>query len=116
MDAHHHFLDTGNNKFQSFLGSLLPNERYLPHDYEKDVVKPLAEAGVSLVGSVHVECIPDDGLKEAIWIDSLDSTVQAIVASCDLTSDTVDHDLFALKASFSKSSRSAMDSRLCRTV
>lgn len=102
LDAHHHFLDTGNNKFQSFLSSLIPNESYLPHDYEKDVVKPLAEVGVSLVGSVHVECIPDDGLKEAIWVDSLNSTVQAIVASCDLTSDSVDQDLLALKQASQK--------------
>lgn len=98
VDAHHHFLDTGKNEFQSFLASLLPNESYLPQDYELDVVQPLAKAGVRLVGSVHVECIPDDGVKEAIWVDSLEnSTVSAIVASCDLTSLSIDDDLFQLK-------------------
>jgi predicted TIM-barrel fold metal-dependent hydrolase len=98
VDAHHHFLDTKKNEFQSFLASLLPNESYLPQEFEEQVVKPLADAGVRLIGSVHVECIPDDGLKEAIWIDSMeDSTVSAIVASCDLTSFTVDQDLAQLK-------------------
>lgn len=98
LDAHHHFLDTGKNEFQSFLASLLPNETYLPVDYEKHVVVPLAKAGVNLVGSVHVEAIPDDGLKEALWVDSLKpSKVVAIVASCDLTSSSVDEDLAKLK-------------------
>jgi len=102
VDAHHHFLDTEMNEFQSFLGSLLPNESYLPSDYEAHVVKPLADAGVRLIGSVHVECIPDDGLNEAIWVDSLESKVSAIVASCDLTLLTADQDLSQLKQSSSK--------------
>ena len=102
VDAHHHFLDTKSNEFQSFLGSLLPNESYLPEDYENHVVKPLADVGVRLVGSVHVECIPDDGLKEAIWVDSMKSTVSAIVASCDLTSSTIAQDLVQLKQASTK--------------
>ncbi len=87
FDSHHHFLDTTNNRFQTFLGSLVPNEVYLPTDYQSDVVAPLAAVGVTVVGSTHVECIPDDGVTEANWIESLPcSTVQVIVASADLTS------------------------------
>jgi predicted TIM-barrel fold metal-dependent hydrolase len=97
VDAHHHFLDTEKNEFQSFLGSLVPNKRYVPQDYHSQVVEPLANAGVRLVGSVHVECMPDDGRKEVEWVDSLESSVKAIVASCDLTSPTVDQDLAQLK-------------------
>lgn len=99
MDAHHHFLDTANNDFQGFLGSLVPNESYLPSDYAKDVVAPLKDAGIAIVGSVHVECMPDDGPAEATWVQSMaaDSTIQTIVASTDLTKESVNDDLNKLK-------------------
>jgi predicted TIM-barrel fold metal-dependent hydrolase len=97
VDAHHHFLDTTINEFQSFLGKCVPNESYLPEHYYRDVVQPLKQAGVTVAGSVHVECMPDDGSEEAAWIDSLSSSVKAIVGSCDLASPTVGHDLENLK-------------------
>lgn len=50
---------------------------------------PLAAAGVTVIGSTHMECMPDDGVAEAQWVESLSTdstcTVQAIVASVDLT-------------------------------
>jgi predicted TIM-barrel fold metal-dependent hydrolase len=84
-------MDTENNDFsKEFLGSLLPSSfSYLPHQYQKDVVDPLDKAGVKVVGSVHVEAMPADGLPDAEWVSSLDSKVVAIVASCDLASPDV---------------------------
>ena len=110
IDAHHHFLDThnatGNGKtFQAFLGSLLPKEEYGPDDYHRDVVAPLAAVNVTVEGSVHVECMPDNGPQEASWVDSLSGskcTVQAIVGSCDLASPTVAEDLEALTKASTK--------------
>lgn len=95
VDAHHHFLDTSNNDFQSFLASLVPNECYLAKDYEKDVVEPLREAGIRLLGSVHVECMPDDGHRDVEWLESTcsNSTIRGIVASVDLTGENVPDDL-----------------------
>lgn len=107
IDSHHHFLDTtpkGNAKtFQAFLASLLADEQYLPADYHKDVVAALQEKGIALTSSVHVECMPDDGLAEAEWVTGIASTtntgtVKAIVASCDLASDTAQDDLMKLAA------------------
>ena len=99
VDAHHHFLDTGNNDFQqNFLGKLLPNTAYLPDQYQTQVIDSLREVGVQVLGSVHVECVPDDGLKEVTWVDSLtSSSTKAIVGSCDLTLETIDQDLATLK-------------------
>ena len=106
IDAHHHFLDTneatGNGRtFQAFLGSLLPNEHYGPADYYRDVVVPLASHNIKVEGSVHVECMPDDGPQETAWVDSLATgvkccRVRAIVGSCNLASPTVAQDLKAL--------------------
>jgi predicted TIM-barrel fold metal-dependent hydrolase len=106
-DAHHHFLDTKNNEFSKvFLGSLLQNFAYLPDDYHHHVVEPLQNSGVKLVGSVHVEGMPDDGVKEAEWISSFQedesTTVAAIIASCDLTDTDVDAKLQQLKQEYPK--------------
>jgi predicted TIM-barrel fold metal-dependent hydrolase len=47
-----------------------------------------------LVGSVHIECMPDDPIQEAAWVHELDnSKVKAIVAGCDLTSPAIDAQL-----------------------
>jgi predicted TIM-barrel fold metal-dependent hydrolase len=90
IDAHHHFMDTSNDFSKEFLGSLMPSSfSYLPTEYQKDVVEPLDKVGVKLVGSVHVEAMPADGLQDAEWVSSLDSKVKAIVASCDLASPDV---------------------------
>jgi predicted TIM-barrel fold metal-dependent hydrolase len=113
VDAHQHFLDTGRNAFQGFLGSLVgPSTSYLPADYARDVSLPLAAAGVTLVGTVHVECLPNDGAAEAAWVQGLSrhgavanadalSPVAALVASCDLAQPraVVDAALAALVAS-----------------
>jgi predicted TIM-barrel fold metal-dependent hydrolase len=93
IDAHHHFLDTTNVSFQSFLSTLVPHESYLPHDYHKDVVETLHAAGIELLGSVHVECMPDNGAEEAAWVESLSCTVKAIVGSCDLASASAEWEL-----------------------
>jgi predicted TIM-barrel fold metal-dependent hydrolase len=92
IDAHHHFMDTSNDFSKEFLGSLMPSSfSYLPDQYQKDVVEPLMDkAGVKVVGSVHVEAMPADGLQDAEWVTSLaNSKVVAIVASCDLASPDV---------------------------
>ena len=104
IDSHHHFLDTRNNSFQSFLGRLVPNECYLPSNYQRDVIDVLATHGVTVLSTVHVECMPDDGALEVAWVDSLPgSLVRAIVGSCHLAADSVDEDLQALvKASPTK--------------
>jgi len=114
IDAHHHFVDTrpaqdgGNgDDFQAFLASLLPNEVYFPGQYYMDVVKPLAEKGVTLAASVHIECMPNDGAQEVAWVESFTTTgndddkpctVQGMVASCDLSSPTVEDDLQKIMA------------------
>ena len=90
LDAHHHFLDTSRNgsTFQKFLSKLVPNFSYLADDYRRDVIDPLEKAGIKFQGSVHMECIPDNGLDEANWIaDSSSSGIKGIVASCDLAQD-----------------------------
>jgi predicted TIM-barrel fold metal-dependent hydrolase len=103
VDAHHHFIDTKNNSFQSFLGSLVPNEIYLSPNYQSDVVKVLAANGVTLVGTVHVECMPDDGVLEVEWLESHeDSPIMAMVGSCDLVSDQVESNLQSLVQASSK--------------
>lgn len=97
VDAHHHFFDTINNDFSKvFLGSLL-QDSYLPDQYQKDVVEPLDKVGVKVVGSVHVEAMPDDGFQEAEWVAGLESTVSSIVAGCDLASPDVVTQLAELK-------------------
>jgi predicted TIM-barrel fold metal-dependent hydrolase len=98
IDAHHHFVDTSNDFSKEFLGSLMKSSySYLPHQYQKDVVEPLDKVGVKVVGSVHMEAMPDDGLKDAEWVASLESKVAAIVASCDLSSPDVESKLKELK-------------------
>jgi len=93
LDAHHHFLDTSRNgaTFQKFLAKLIPGFSYLPDDYRRDVIDPLAEAGINFQGSVHMECIPDNGIDEANWVASLvenpSSSIKGIIASCDLAQD-----------------------------
>jgi predicted TIM-barrel fold metal-dependent hydrolase len=107
FDAHHHFVDTTchGDTFQAFVGKLIPNTQYLPTDYQRDVMDPIEKAGISFHGSVHMECIPDDGLAEAQWVAAMIESksaayVKAIVASCDLAQDLtkVDEDLSQLTA------------------
>ena len=114
LDCHHHFYDTKNNKFQTFLSRFNPDATYLPNDYFRDVVQSieteselLSRKGVTHVGSVHVEAMPDDGVSEVAWIESLtsttsSSTVKAIVASCDLTDSNADTMLEQLKGASTK--------------
>lgn len=128
VDAHHHFLDTNENSFQSFLARFVPHTAYLPDDYHRDVIKPLwQEKRIKIVGSVHVECMPDDGVSEVAWVESITDSqapeaqlptrdkpvalnfsentvsipngpvVQAIVASVDLTQSDVQQTLHQLK-------------------
>ena len=108
LDCHHHFYDTWNNDFQSFLGRFNPDAAYLPEDYRGDVVESIQDSeiltrrNVQHIGSVHVEAMPDDGMKEVEWVESLlassdTCTVKAFVASCDLASDDVQTKLEQLK-------------------
>jgi predicted TIM-barrel fold metal-dependent hydrolase len=105
FDAHHHFVDTATHgdSFQAFVGKLIPNKKYLPADYQNDVIDPIQKAGVLFRGSVHMECIPDDGIAEVEWIANLIRSksawyVKALVASCDLAraEDKVEEDLSRL--------------------
>jgi len=112
LDCHHHFYDTNKNKFQTFLGRFNPQATYLPDDYYRDVVQSINNSKSKLlstkqmkhIGSVHVEAIPDDGISEVKWIESLSSssTVKAIVASCNLADDNADATLQSLKDASSK--------------
>ena len=94
LDSHHHFMDTGSNgsTFQKFLAKLVPNLSYLAEDYRRDVIDPLENAGVTFRGSIHMECLPDDGLGEAKWVDALiedsPTSIRGIIASCDLAQNT----------------------------
>jgi predicted TIM-barrel fold metal-dependent hydrolase len=100
VDAHHHYVDTQNNTFcHDFLVHLLPNALYLPEDYQRDVINPLQRAGVQLIGSVHMEAMPDNGRMEAEWVSSFSSStkVMAIVASCDLAKPDAGEKLLELK-------------------
>jgi predicted TIM-barrel fold metal-dependent hydrolase len=99
IDSHHHLSDTKNNSFQTFLRSLLPSDDiYLPEHYERDVVIPLLNEGVKFVGSIHVECLPDNGFEEAQWIEKMTSTtILAIVASCNLAHPKLEEKLEKLK-------------------
>lgn len=94
IDPHHHFVDPGNNSFQSRLKSLHV-QSYLAEDYSRD-----SEA-LPIFKSIHIEATPDDGLQEALWISKLVNdqrakTVDGIVAYCDLSCNDVKtqlHDL-----------------------
>ncbi|KAL7580257.1 hypothetical protein ACA910_012994 [Epithemia clementina (nom. ined.)] len=113
VDAHHHFFDTSPDSdcgsFNSFLRSLFgPGTRYLPADYQRDVIEVISSSEkneIVFCGSVHVEAMPDHGIDEVKWLDSLDKDshkVKAIVASCDLTQprDVVDAKLSQMKKQY----------------
>ena len=102
IDSHHHFLDPQNNPFQAFLKSLNA-PTYLPFQYEADVIDPIFKKhGIQVEGTVHMEALPDDGIKEVQWIEHLIhnkkecSYVKAIVASCNLSSPTAEAELECL--------------------
>lgn len=103
LDAHHHFIDT-DLEFMTFLRSEAGALRYPPEKYDSDVRAPLAASGVRLLGSVHVEAMPDDGAAEASWVRSLRSSgrspsVAALVGSIDLAAPDAAARLAALAAS-----------------
>ncbi len=109
VDAHHHFIDTANTSFQTFLRSAAGGDIcYLPEDYIRDVIEPLSAVGVHFCGSVHVEAMPDSGSEEVAWVEEMSAAgrctfVKAYVASCDLTRDNVSEVLRSLdQASRSK--------------
>ena len=106
IDAHHHFIDTsaGNNDLiNKMAGELI----YHPCDYERDVMVALKrELDVDLIGSVHVEAIPNNGAEEVRWAEQLLtdqslmnnnlSFVKGYVGSVDLASDTAEKDMIEL--------------------
>lgn len=102
VDAHHHFIDTANTSFHSFLRSAAGGDiSSLPEDYTRDVVEPLSALGVRFFGSVHVEAMPDSGSEEVAWVEEMSAVgrctfVKAYVASCDLTQENVDEELQTL--------------------
>ena len=92
LDPHQHFTDTATNAstFNKFLSKLVPDVSYLAKDYFFDVIDPLQKAGVEFIGSVNVECLPDDGVSEVEWVKSdSSSAVVGIVASCDLAQGAI---------------------------
>lgn len=98
VDPHHHFLDTANNSFQSFLNSFGKNLVSLPEDYTRDVIDKLANVGVKMIGTVHVEAMPDDGVDEISWVERMATEgrcnfVKGYVASANLTNDDIDNQL-----------------------
>ncbi|KAL9186164.1 hypothetical protein ACHAXT_005402 [Thalassiosira profunda] len=99
VDPHHHFLDTANTSFQTFLRKVAGSDiTSLPEDYTRDVIEPLAKHGVKFAGSVHVEAMPDSGVEEVAWVEQMSAAgrcgyVKGFVASCDLTRDDVEDEL-----------------------
>lgn len=80
VDCHHHFIEPQNNAFQGFLKSLgAPN--YTCEQYASDC------GALPISKTVHVEAMPDDGVAEAAWVESLADRhkVAAVVAKCDLS-------------------------------
>ena len=103
VDPHHHFLDTPHNAFQGFLRSVAGDDTYLPEDYARDVVAPLAEVGVRVGGTVHVEAMPDEGVAEVAWVERLAAAgrcdyVKGYVASANLTDDNIKAEIRSLVA------------------
>lgn len=97
FDPHHHFYDPNNNDFNKFIGQwgLKP---FLPEDYKRDVIDDIASIGVQLIGSIHMEVIPDNGLDEVKWVMDLiergkAESIKGIVASVNLADDNVDEQL-----------------------
>ena len=104
IDPHHHFIDTANNSFQSFLATVAgPNVISLPEDYTRDVIDTLANnVGVQLSGTVHVEAMPDNGVDEVKWVEQMAKEgrctyVKGYVASANLTDDDIESQLQKLK-------------------
>lgn len=99
VDPHHHFIDTVNNSFNSFIRSAAGCEiSCLPEEYTRDVIEPLSKIGVQFYGSVHVEAMPDSGSEEVAWVEKMTAAgrctyVKAYVASCDLTQENVEEEL-----------------------
>ena len=99
IDPHHHFIDTANTNFGTFLSSAVGCDiKCLPEEYTRDVIEPLAKLGVNFFGSVHVEAMPDSGPAEVEWVEEMARAdqcayVKAYVASCDLSSDNVEDEL-----------------------
>mmetsp|Transcript_143498 Transcript_143498/g.357596 ORF Transcript_143498/g.357596 Transcript_143498/m.357596 type:complete len:325 (+) Transcript_143498:115-1089(+) len=95
VDPHLHFFDPATNPFNAFLGSL-GAPTYLPEQYAA------AAVDLPISKSVHVEAVPDDGLAEAQWVNSLADqgrcSVAGIVASCDLSASDVATKLDQLSA------------------
>ena len=86
VDPHHHFLLSPAGEFLKGLGA----PEYTASQYDEDVVQDLANNGIKLAASVHVEAIPDVGkeVEEVTWVqgkvtDGSAPTVAAIVAACD---------------------------------
>ena len=104
VDPHHHFIDTANTTFQTFLQTAVGGDiSCLPEDYTRDVIDTLAKLGVQFYGSVHVEAMPDSGSEEVSWVEQMSTAgrcayVKGYVASCDLTQDNVDEELQKLDA------------------
>ncbi|KAL7494850.1 hypothetical protein ACHAWT_005725 [Skeletonema menzelii] len=103
VDPHHHFIDTVNNTFQTFLSHFAANVTYLPADYTRDVIEPLAKVGVKMIASVHVEAMPDCGVEEVKWVEQMKvAYVKAYVASANLTDDNIEVQLQELVGTTSK--------------
>ena len=107
IDAHHHFIDTtaGNNDLiKKMAGELV----YHPCDYKRDVMDALKrELNVDLIGSIHVEAIPNNGAKEVRWAEQLlmhqslmednnASFVKGYVGSVNLASDNAKKEMMDL--------------------
>ncbi|KAL7538579.1 hypothetical protein ACHAWF_006137 [Thalassiosira exigua] len=99
VDPHHHFIDTANTTFQSFIRSAVGDDiSSLPEDYIRDVIEPLSKLGVKFCGSIHVEAMPDCGKKEIAWVEEMSGAgrcgyVKGFVASCDLTQGNAEEEL-----------------------
>ena len=96
VDCHHHFLEPEKNAFQAFLKGL-GAPTYTCEQYYAEC------EGLKMSRSVHVEALPDDGVAEAEWVETLRKCgrapkVAAVVAKADLSRPDAGAVLDALKA------------------
>ncbi|KDO32932.1 hypothetical protein SPRG_02625 [Saprolegnia parasitica CBS 223.65] len=99
VDCHHHYYDVDQPCYR-FLQSLGASS-YFPEQYAA------ATGDLPIRRTIHVDAMPDDGLGEVQWLESLIAagrapTLAGIVASCDLSQPDVETQLRAIVAASSR--------------
>uniref|UniRef100_A0A7S2E0J5 Amidohydrolase-related domain-containing protein n=1 Tax=Octactis speculum TaxID=3111310 RepID=A0A7S2E0J5_9STRA len=73
IDPHFHFLDpiTYPEQHATLIRAHPDLEPFLPQDYAEAMAAAAAGCGRRLAASVHLEVIPEDGVREVAWVQSL---------------------------------------------